>query len=252
MPNQTRMSQGVRPFPITADSDDIQFCGNCSFAPWCLENGYDVSDLAELHVLVEHVGPIAEGEYIFREGETFDAIAGIRQGTVKTYVIDLNGKEQVQGFYLPGEVIGLSAISQGRYPCNAVALEPVQLCRFTFSRLATLSAKLPALQDRLFRLLSEDIGKAALLAGDFSAAERMAAFVVELSRRYRARGLPPGQFRLPMARVDIANYLGLAPETISRIIRRFQQDGLLHVQGRHVEISDLPRLSAMASNVLRT
>ena len=251
MPNQTRMSQGVRPLPITDDCDDIRFCSTCAFAPACLENGYDKSDLGELHVLVEHVGPIAEGEYIFREGESFDAIAGVRAGAVKTFVVDLNGKEQVQGFYMPGEVIGLSAISQQRFTCNAVALEPVLLCRFSFSRLATLSTRLPALQDRLFRLLSEDINKAALLAGDFSAAERMAAFLVELSRRVGARGLAAEQLALPMARIDIANYLRLAPETVSRIIRRFQQDGLLRVRGRHVELSDLPRLSAMASNVLR-
>ena len=133
-------------------------------------------------------GPYAEGEHIFREGDPFDAIAAVRAGTVKTYVTDSEGREQVLGFFLPGEVIGLNAISQARYPCNAVALDSVMLCRFSFPDIAALATRMPGLQQQLFRLLSQDIGKAALLAGNFTADERMAAFLVSLSRRYAARG----------------------------------------------------------------
>ena len=130
----------------------------------------------------------AEGEHIFREGDPFDAIAAVRAGTVKTYVNDSEGREQVQGFFLPGEVIGLNAISSARYPCNAVALDPVMLCRFSFPDIAALATRMPGLQQQLFRLLSQDIGKAALLAGNYTADERLAAFLVSLSRRYAARG----------------------------------------------------------------
>lgn len=233
------------------DDDELDFCSTCAFSAACLDRGYDKSRLRELQVLVEHIGPFHEGEHIFREGDPFSAIAGIRTGTVKTYVTDLNGREQVQGFFLPGEVIGLSAISRSSYPCNAVALDTVTLCRFSFPKIAMLATKMPGLQEQLFRLLSEDIGKASLLAGDFTADERMAAFLIDLSRRYRARGWAATSFNLPMARTDIANYLRLAPETVSRVFRRFQLDGLIRVERRKIEIGNLAGLENLARDVLR-
>ena len=166
--------------PIADDGNSFSFCSTCAFSAACIEQGYDKSKLEQLHVLVAHIGPFEEGAHIFREGDPFEAIAAVRVGTVKTYVNDSEGREQVLGFFLPGEVIGLNAISQARYPCNAVALDPVMLCRFSFPNIAALASRLPGLQQHLFRLLSEDIGKAALLAGNFSADERMAAFVVAL------------------------------------------------------------------------
>lgn len=234
------------------DGDEFHFCSTCAFSSACLEQGYDKSRLRELHVLVEHVGPFHEGDHIFREGDPFNTIAGIRAGTVKTYVTDLAGREQVQGFFLPGEVIGLNAISRSRYPCNAVALDTVTLCRFSFPKMATLATRMPGLQEQLFRLLSEDIGKASMLAGDFSADERMAAFLIVLSRRYQARGWSATRFRLPMARTDIANYLRLAAETVSRILKRFQEDGVVRVERREIELTDLPRLETLARDVLRS
>ncbi|MFO7305861.1 MAG: helix-turn-helix domain-containing protein [Gammaproteobacteria bacterium] len=240
-----------RPNPIADDGDELHFCSTCAFSSACLDSGYDKAQLRELHVLVEHVGPYKEGEHIFREGEEFNAIAAVRSGTVKTYVTDTEGREQVQGFFLPGEVIGLSAISQGRYPCNAVALDSVMLCRFSFPTMAALATRMPGLQAQLFRLLSQDIGKAALLAGNYSADERMAAFLVSLSRRYAARGFSASRFRLTMTRADIANYLRLAAESVSRVLRRFQNDGLIRVERRDIELIDRERLTALARNVLR-
>lgn len=245
--HESALGRGV----ATNDGDEYHFCSTCAFSTACIDRGYDKSRLRELHVLVEHVGPYRAGEHIFREGDEFNALAGIRAGTVKTYVTDLNGREQVQGFFLPGEVIGLNAISQSRYPCNAVALDDVLLCRFSFPKMAVLAASMPGLQQQLFRLLSEDIGKATLLAGDFTADERLAAFLLILSRRYEARGLSAKRFRLTMARTDIANYLRLAAETVSRILNRFQHDGLIRVERREVELLDLPRLRTVAANVLR-
>lgn len=249
------MSSGIPPLQGASvaanDGDEFHFCSTCAFSAACLDRGYDKSRLRDLHVLVEHIGPFREGEHIFREGDPFNSIAGIRAGTVKTYVTDLNGREQVLGFFLPGEVIGLNAISQSRYPCNAVALDNVLLCNFSFPKMASLAASMPGLQQQLFKLMSEDIGKASLLAGDFSADERMAAFLLVLSRRYAARGLSPTRFRLTMPRTDIANYLRLAAETVSRILKRFQAEGLVRVERREVELLDPERLRALAANVLR-
>jgi CRP/FNR family transcriptional regulator len=125
------------------------------------------------------------------------------------------------------------------------------LCRFSFPKMALLASRLPGLQAQLFRLLSQDIGKAALLAGDYSADQRMAAFLMALSRRYARRGFSAARFHLTMSRTDIANYLRLAPETVSRVFRRFQDEGLVLVERRELEIRDPVRLHELARAVLR-
>ena len=232
------------------DGDELTFCSTCAFSQACLAEGMDKRSLMDLHVLVEHVGPFHAGEHIFREGDPFEAIAAVRAGTVKTYMIDRDGREHVLGFHLPGEVIGLDAIDGETYPCNAVALDTAMLCRFSFPKIAVLATKLPGLQRHLFRLLSRDIGRAALLAGDWSADQRMAAFLIGLSRRLAARGFSPDRFQLTMARTDIANYLRLAPETVSRVLRRFQKDGLLLVDRREVELLEREKLAALADPIL--
>jgi CRP/FNR family transcriptional regulator len=237
--------------PIADDGDELRFCSTCAFSAACLSSGYDKAQLRELHVLVEHTGPHREGEHLFREGDPFGAIAAVRAGSVKTYVIDTEGREQVQGFFLPGEVIGLNAISEARYLSNALALETVHLCRFSFPNIAALALRMPGVQQQLFRLLSQDIGKASLLAGNYGAEERMAAFLVSLSRRYAERGFSATRFLLSMSRTDIANYLRLAPETVSRVFRRFQDEGLLRVNRRELELVDRPGLEALARDVLR-
>ena len=240
------------PSPAAADDgDQLHFCSTCAFSDACLSQGFDKSSLMDLHVRVEHVGPFREGEHIFREGDEFNAIAAVRAGTVKTYVLDAAGHEQVLGFHLPGEIIGLNAISQSRYPCNAVALDTVMLCRFSFPMMATLASRMPGLQRHLFNLLSQDIGKASLLAGSFTADERLAAFIVMLSRRFAERGFSPTRMRLTMARTDIANYLRLAPETVSRVLRRLQDEGVLKVDRRDMEILRPEVMVDLAHHVLR-
>ncbi len=241
----------LEPTPIADDGDELRFCSTCAFSAACLSQGLDKASLGELHVLVEHVGPFHEGEHLFREGDEFTAIAAVRAGVVKTYVIDPDGHEQVLGFHLPGEVIGLNAIARSHYPCNAVALDTTVLCRFSFPRMAMLATRLPGLQAQLFRLLSQDIGKAALLAGDYSADQRTAAFLVSLSRRFAVRGYSATRLRLAMSRTDMANYLRLASETVSRVLRRFQDDGLIAVDRRELEIRDPDGLRAIARAVLR-
>lgn len=236
---------------LADDGDALHFCSTCAFSQACLSEGMDKRALMDLHMLVEHVGPIQPGEHVFREGDTFEAIAAVRAGTVKTYVVDQDGHEHVLGFHLPGEVIGLNAIDEEHYPCNAVALDTAMLCRFSFPKIAVLASKLPGLQQHLFRLLSRDIGRAALLAGDWSADQRMAAFLIGLSRRLAARGFSPSRFQLTMARTDIGNFLRLAPETVSRVLKRFQDDGLVKVERRELELLDHEKLQALAAPVLR-
>ncbi len=233
------------------DGNDLQFCTTCAFSHACLSQGMDKAALMDLHVLVEHVGPYHAGDVLFREGDPFEAIAAVRAGTVKTCVTDRDGHEHVLGFHFPGEVIGLNAIDGHRYPCDAIALDTVMLCRFSFPKISVLAARVPGLQRELFRLLSRDIGRAALLAGDWTADQRVAAFLVGMSRRLAARGFSASRFQLTMARTDIANYLRLAPETVSRVLRRMQDDGLLAVERRDVCLLDRERIEALSAPILR-
>jgi len=236
--------------PIADDGDAVRFCSTCAFGAVCEGFGVDKSALQELHCLVEHVGPLRDGEHLFRTNDAFGAVYAVRAGMVKTYVDDELGREQVLGFYLPGEMVGLNAIYPTRYPCNAVALDTVYLCRFSFPAMATLAMRMPGLQQQLFRLLSKDIGAASLLGGDFSADERLAAFLIDLIERYAARGFSGTEFQLSMSRGDIANYLRLAAETVSRVLRRFQDHGLIRVEGRDVAVTKPGELYALARPLL--
>jgi CRP/FNR family transcriptional regulator, anaerobic regulatory protein len=234
------------------DGDALHFCSTCAFSQACLAHGMNKSELAQLHVLVEHIGPFQAGDYIFRRGDSFDAIAAVRGGSVKTSLVEVDGRERVLGFHFPGEVIGLDGIDGERYPCDAVALDTVALCRFSFPRMADLATRLPLLQQHLFRLLSRDIHAATRLGGDWSADMRIAAFLVDIGRRLASRGFSPRRFELTMARTDIANYLRLAPETVSRVLRRFQQKALVSVDRREIELLDVARLEAIAAPALQT
>ena len=236
---------------VADDGDAFTFCSTCAFSHACMSQGMDKASLHDLHMLVEHIGPLHPGDHVFREGDPFESIAAVRAGTVKTYTVDRDGREHVLGFHLPGEVIGLNGIDGDRYPCNAIALDTATFCRFSFPRISQLATRLPGLQQTLFRLLSRDIGNASLLAGDWSADERMAAFLVGLSRRLAARGFSSHRFQLTMGRTDIANYLRLAPETVSRVLKRFQDDGLIRVDRREVELTDKATLESTAGAMLR-
>ncbi|HET6552790.1 MAG TPA: helix-turn-helix domain-containing protein [Dyella sp.] len=234
--------------PIADDGDELHFCSTCAFSDACLSVGYGKGELMALHCLVEHVGPYRTGAHVFRTGNPFRAIYAVRAGTVKTCVVDKDGREQVLGFYLPGEVIGLNAIYPDQFPCDAVALEAAQFCRFSFPAMSALATRMPALQAHLFRLLSKELGTATFLAADHSADERMAAFLLDLGDRYRARGFSGTHFRLSMARGDIANYLRLAAETVSRVIGRFRNQGLIDIHGRSVTLLNCQGLRELAKD----
>ncbi|MEW9570340.1 helix-turn-helix domain-containing protein [Rhodanobacter sp. Si-c] len=226
------------------------FCRSCALSSVCAMVGYGKPELSPLHGLMEHLGPYRAGETIFRQGDPFEAVFAVRAGTVKTRQLDHQGRERVLGFFLPGEVIGLDAIYPDRFPCDAVALEDAQFCRFSFSAMSALATRQPAVQRHLFRLISRQLGMSRLLAGDYSAGERMAAFLVDLGERYAARGFPGTHFQLSMSRSDIANHLSLAAETVSRILSRFRAKGLIGIRGRVLHLHDTQRLRDLGRKLL--
>lgn len=241
------------PRPLELSADDMpSFCTRCALVNSC--QGQEVDRLArqELHGLARQLGPFPAGTFLFREGDPFQSISTVHRGSVKTFVVDACGREQVLGFFLPGEMIGLSAIHSARYPCNAVALDTVTLCSASFPAVAQLATHSHALQAQLFRLLSHGIRKASLMAGDFSADERVAAFLVMLRNHQVESGGSAQDLELTMSRADIASYLRLAAETVSRVMQRFQRRGLIQVERRHVTLLDPDRLEALARAVSAT
>lgn len=225
-------------------------CKNCSLFQLCLPVGISDTDLELLDNIIKRRRPVKRNEHLFQVGEPFQAIYAVRSGSIKTYAPTEDGHEQVTGFHLPGELLGLDAINTDNHPCAAKALETTSLCEIPFEQLEALGNRIPGLQHQLLKIMSKEIlhdQSLLMLLGKKSAEERLAALLMSLSNRYRARGFSPTEFNLSMSRNDIGNYLGLAVETVSRLFTRFQEEGLLTVQRKHIQVRDPERLRQMAT-----
>lgn len=225
-----------------------QSCRSCSLRDLCLPLGLEADDMERLESIVHTRGPIRGGEHVFREGDNFHALYAVKSGALKTYTIDDQGREHVLGFHIAGELVGLDGIHSGHNRCNAVALQTTSVCAMPFSRLEQVIHEIPGLQAQMLRVMSRELSASAQLATDHSADERLAGFLVSLSRRYARRGLPPNVLTLPMPRRDIASHLRLATETISRLFARFQDEGVVAVRRREVEILDFAALEALGAS----
>jgi CRP/FNR family transcriptional regulator len=208
-------------------------------------------DVERLEDIVRHTRPLHRGDLLFRSGDRFRSLYVVKTGSLKSFAPSPEGGEQVLGFHLPGEVIGLDAIDRRTHVCYAKVLETSSICEVPFQRLAQLTAIIPSLQHQMYRLLSKEIGHDTdmLLLGKKSAEERLAAFLLDMSKRLQRRGLSPTDFHLSMSRHEIGNYLGLAVETVSRIFTRFQDDRLLGVERKHIELFDLDALETLAEGM---
>lgn len=225
-------------------------CGNCSLHELCLPVGIGLDDVDRLDRIVKRRRPSSRGDHVFRLGDEFRAVYAIRAGSVKTYTTTEGGGEQVTGFHLPGELIGLDAIHTGIHPSSAKVLETTSLCEIPFDHLEELSAVIPSLGRQLIRIMSREIhsdDELLTLLGKKSAEERLAALLISLSNRLQQRGFSAREFHLSMSRNDIGNYLGLAVETVSRLFTRFQQLGLVTANNKHIRIERLEDLRALAT-----
>lgn len=228
-------------------------CKDCSLATLCLPLSLDLQDLDALDDIVKRGRPLKKGEFLFRQGDEFSSVYAVRSGTLKTFSISGCGEEQITGFHLPSEFVGLSGMDTELYPVSAIALETTSICEIPFERLDELSATLPQLRRQLMRIMSREIRddqQMMMLLSKKTADERIATFLVNLSARFRARGYSPQQFRLAMSRNEIGNYLGLAVETVSRVFTRFQQNELLVAEGKEINLINLIDLCALAGGSL--
>ena len=220
-------------------------CGTCSLQELCLPMGLPHDDMRRLEALIGPRGPIGDGDHLFRVGDPLRSLYAVRGGFFKTYLVEESGREQVLGFHLPGELIGLDAIWPQKHQCNAVALSMASVCELPYGALSDLSQKLPGLQQSMLRLLSKELALSHSLAGDFTAEERVAGFLLSLTSRMKLRGLSGTNLTLAMSRRDLANYLRLATETVSRVFSRFEQEGLIAVDRREVTLRDPEKLARL-------
>jgi CRP/FNR family transcriptional regulator len=227
-------------------------CQECSLNGICLSLGLSESDMKSLAGAIKSRRRLKKGEYVSRMGDPFRALYAISSGSTKTCEIAADGGVQITAFHLPGELLGLDAISAERYPSDIVALETTDLCELPFERLEALALEVPGLQHQLFRIMSREVleeEKLLLMLGRMSAEERLAAFLLNFSKRHQQLGSSATELRLPMSRQDLGDYLGLALETVSRLFSRFQEEGLIRVQGRQIKLHNLAKLREVTQHL---
>lgn len=224
-------------------------CQNCGINQLCLPYTLDDSSLTKLDSIIERKRPYQRGDVLFRSGEPLSALYAVRSGSVKTYMLNDAGELQITAFHLPGDLIGFSSIAYNTYQGYAEALETSMVCEIPYDHLELLSGQLPSLRRQILRLMSDEINadkRMLSLVTSRSAEERLATFLLELSARFRKRGLSSKEFRLTMTRAEIGNYLGLTVETVSRLLGKFQKDALIQVDGRFVKLLNIDAISSIA------
>lgn len=224
-------------------------CHDCRLRSLCLPDNLPEADIGELDSIVQRRKPVSRGAYLFQAGQRFNSIFAVRTGSVKTLTLLANGDEHISGFHLPGEVIGLDAIVSRDHPSTAVALESTSVCEISYSELESLGDRMPSIQHQLMRVMSRELlaeQSTGHLLTRRAAEQRLAVVLLKFSERFANRGLSALRFRLPMSRLDLGNYLGLVPETMSRTFRRLEQQGLVGIAGKEIEIIDIRSLQALA------
>lgn len=230
--------------------DSQASCGTCRLNTLCLPLSLHLEDVDQLSRIVQRGRPLQKGEALYRAQERFTSLFAIRSGSVKASTLNEQGEEQVTGFYLPGELVGLDGIAGNRYTNTVLALETASVCEIPFDQVEELSLKIPSLQRNVFQLLSREITQDQQLIGllsKSSAEERVATLLLSLSNRHQRRQLSPLRYNLPMSRTDIGNFLGLTIETVSRVFGRLQQQGVITVNRKEVTIQSMERLRSVAS-----
>ncbi|MEX1033115.1 MAG: fumarate/nitrate reduction transcriptional regulator Fnr [Cellvibrionaceae bacterium] len=224
-------------------------CAQCRLASICLPITLHVEDIDKVSSIIQRGRPMQKGDYLYRAREKFHCVYAVRSGTIKTLTSANDSTEQVTGFYLPGEILGLDGVADGIHTNSAIALETSAICEIPFEKLDELGKHVPDLHRHMFRLMGREITseqQLIALLGKSNADERVATLLLSISSRNGRRNLSVTNFRLPMSRADIGNYLGLTVETVSRTLSRFQKQGLILVDKKEITITDLQALRTIA------
>ena len=227
-------------------------CSNCNLRELCLPVGMSNDQLLKLDTLVSTRRTVQRGDTLFRSGESFQSLYAVRTGFFKTCVASEDGRDQVTGFQMAGELLGLDGIGTERHTCDAVALEDSQVCIIPYHQLEDLSREVSDLQRQFHRIMSREIVRdhgVMLLLGSMRAEERLAAFLLNLTQRLQSRGFSASELILRMTREEIGSYLGLKLETVSRTFSKFQDEGFLEVKQRQIRILDQDGLQRLVNGV---
>ena len=223
-------------------------CQTCSLRELCMPAGLAQNETREFDTIVHRKRTLKRGGYLYRAGSPLHSLYAVRTGFIKSSVLHDDGREQVAGFHMMGEMLGMDAIGTGKHTSDTVALEDSEICEIPFDEFERLSHELPVLQRHFHRIMSREITRdygVMLLLGSMRAEERLATFLLNLSQRFAARGYSATQFILRMTREEIGSYLGLKLETVSRAFSSFQNQGLILVQNKNIEIKNPAALRAL-------
>ncbi len=226
-------------------------CSQCNLRELCLPFGLSEAEVARLDNLVATRRKVKRGQHLYRAGDRFEALYAIKTGFFKTDILLEDGRDQVTGFQMAGELLGMDGIGTELHTCNSIALEDSEICVIPFAQLERLSREVEALQHHFHKVMSREIVRdhgVMMLLGTMRAEERLAAFLLNLSQRFTARGYSPQEFHLRMTREEIGSYLGLKLETVSRAFSRFQEEGLISVHQKHIRILDSAALKRLLSH----
>ena len=214
-------------------------CSNCNLRELCMPIGLNHDELNRIDDLVATRRHVKRGDTLFRSGDKFSSLFAIRTGFFKTCVATEDGRDQVTGFQMAGEVIGLDGFVSDKHSCDAVALEDAEVCVMPYDRIEDLSREVHGLQRHVHKIMSREIVRehgVMLLLGSMRAEERLAAFLLNLVHRLHARGFSQSELILRMSREEIGSYLGMKIETVSRTFSKFAEEGIVEVKQRHVRI----------------
>jgi CRP/FNR family transcriptional regulator, anaerobic regulatory protein len=214
-------------------------CSSCNLRELCMPVGLEIEDMKKLDEVVATRRQVKQGKMLFGSGDPFTSLYAIRTGFFKTCLVNEDGREQVTGFQMAGEIIGLDGIVTDRHSCNAVALEDAEVCIMPFANVEELSREFPVLQRHVHKVMSREIVREngmMMMLGNMRAEERLAAFLLNLVQRLHARGFSQSEMILRMTREEIGSYLGLKLETISRTFSKLSDDGIIEVKQRYVKI----------------
>jgi CRP/FNR family transcriptional regulator len=226
-------------------------CEACSLSELCLPRGLTHDELVKLDAYIERPRSTDANTQIYQPGDKFHAFYAVRTGGVKTYLTKKTGEQQILGFHLPGEIFGLDGMETGQHRCYASTLENTSYCALPYEKLDSLCEVMPDLRHQICHLVGHELNADhthLLLLGQQTAHERLASFLLSISHRFKRRGFSATSFILPMSRHDIACYLGIAVETVSRLFKSLQDAGVIHINRKQVDILDMDALQEMVSN----
>ena len=236
--------------PIRRSSITV-LCSSCNLRKICMPQGITVDEFNQVDVTFSAKREVKAGRLLFRNGEKFTSLFAIRTGAFKSYVALEDGNEQVTGFQMSGELLGLDGIASNHHTCNAMALEDSEVCLMPFRQLEELAHNIPVLQRHFHKIMSSDIfnqKQISIVLAGMRAEARLAAFFLNLVDRLHARGLSQSDILLRMTRQEIGSYLGIKPETVSRVFSKFSKSGLMEVSHRSIRILRMDMLCDLADH----